>query len=121
MFVLPDLPGIRPRRPKGREDGMGPRPAECAAQQLLRLDPTAAPETGRAGSPAIATPSDCADQIRLAQSFGYRVVTSWWRAAVAGEHPIPPLREPPTAFAIAELPEPTLARADRTGAAAARL
>ncbi len=100
---------------------MAPRPAERGVQQSLCLDPAETLGTGRIMDRALATSPGGGDQVRLARSFGYRAVTSWWRAIVAGDRPVPPLREPPLAFDPAELPKTALALADSTGQAAAQL
>jgi adenine-specific DNA-methyltransferase len=60
-------------------------------------------------------------RLALSYSFGHRLITAWWHALTAADAKTQPLREPPQAFDLVELPKTAEALADSIGTAAAQL
>ena len=70
---------------------------------------------------AVAGGRDGGERLALARAFGYRAISAWWRKLTEDDaHPLP-LREPPRALELPELPEPARTLSDSLGTAVAAL
>ncbi len=118
MFLTHERPGTNQKKARKPVAQIG------TAKQLPLITPVApaeALEAGRIMSRALAASASDADRLKLAHSFGHRLISAWWQALTSADSEAQPVREPLRVFELTELPETAQALADSIGKAAAQL